>query len=119
MKTSISLFFFLSANFLYAQDFITLKEYAKMLYENPRGISCKECHGIDGKEQVLGYYIKEGKKIPYKVPSIQNLNFEEFKNTFKQDKDSKSIMPNYSLTDNEIITLYNYINQFKEQNNDK
>lgn len=115
MKTNISLFFFLCISFLHAQDFITLKEYAKMLYENPRGISCKECHGSSGKEQILGYYLKDGKKIPYKVPNIQNLSFEEFKNSFKEDKDSKSIMPNYSLTDGEIITLYNYINQFKEK----
>ncbi len=100
---------------LSASDFITLKEYSKMLYENPRGISCKECHGIDGSEQILGYYIKKGVKTPYKIPSIQNLSFEEFKNSLKQSKDSKSIMPNYSLTDNEIITLYNYIKQFTKE----
>ncbi len=50
-----------------------------MLYENPRGISCKECHGTDGSEQILGYYMKNGIKTAYKVPSIQNLSFENFK----------------------------------------
>ncbi len=50
-----------------------------MLYENPRGISCKECHGANGSEQILGYYMKNGIKTAYKVPSIQNLSFENFK----------------------------------------
>lgn len=50
-----------------------------MLYENPRGISCKECHGADGSEQILGYYMKNGIKTAYKVPSIQNLSFENLK----------------------------------------
>ncbi|MGI7226943.1 c-type cytochrome [Campylobacter coli] len=100
---------------LFASDFITLKEYSKMLYENPRGISCKKCHGNDGSEQTLGFYMKNGVKTAYKVPSIQNLSFEEFRNSLNQDKDAKSIMPNYSLTNDEIITLYNYIKQSKKE----
>ncbi|EAK2629071.1 hypothetical protein CC188_05305 [Campylobacter coli] len=100
---------------LFASDFITLKEYSKMLYENPRGISCKKCHGSDGSEQILGFYMKNGVKTAYKVPSIQNLSFEEFRNSLNQDKDAKSIMPNYSLTNDEIITLYNYIMQSKKE----
>lgn len=86
-----------------------------MLYENPRGISCKECHGVDGSEQILGYYMKNGIKTAYKVPSIQNLSFENFKNSLNQSKDAKSIMPNYSLTNDEIVTLYNYIKQFSKE----
>ena len=58
--------FFLFNLSLFGADFITLKEYAKMLYENPRGISCKECHGIDGSEQILGYYVKNNVKTAYK-----------------------------------------------------
>lgn len=85
-----------------------------MLYENPRGISCKKCHGNDGSEQILGYYLKKGIKTPYKIPSIQNLSFEKFKNSLNQTKNAKSIMPNYSLTNEEIVSLYNYINQFNK-----
>ncbi|EHN2731235.1 hypothetical protein KGG34_001311, partial [Campylobacter jejuni] len=48
----IVLMFFLFSINLFGADFITLKEYSKMLYENPRGISCKECHGADGSEQI-------------------------------------------------------------------
>ncbi|EIQ1605782.1 hypothetical protein LUR78_001525, partial [Campylobacter jejuni] len=54
----IVLMFFLFSISLFGADFITLKEYSKMLYENPRGISCKECHGANGSEQILGYYMK-------------------------------------------------------------
>lgn len=111
----IVLTFFLFSISLFGADFITLKEYSKMLYENPRGISCKECHGADGSEQILGYYMKNGIKTAYKVPSIQNLSFENFKNSLNQSKDAKSIMPNYSLTNDEIVTLYNYIKQFSKE----
>ncbi|EHT1335644.1 hypothetical protein KXE15_001293, partial [Campylobacter jejuni] len=48
-------------------------------------------------------------------PSIQNLSFENFKNSLNQSKDAKSIMPNYSLTNDEIVTLYNYIKQFSKE----
>ncbi|KGI57004.1 c-type cytochrome [Campylobacter sp. MIT 97-5078] len=102
-------------SFALAEDFITLKEYAKMLYENPRGISCKECHGADGASQVLGYYTKKGEKEPFTVPSIQNLSFEAFKEALIEDKDTKSIMPTYSLTPSEIVTLYNYIQELNKE----
>ena len=95
----------------FGEDFITLKEYAKMLYENPRGISCKNCHGANGGEQILGHYTKKGKKIAFVVPSIQNLSFEEFSKALSELKDAKSIMPTYSLTKEEIRTLYEYINE--------
>nr|WP_223810208.1 MULTISPECIES: c-type cytochrome [unclassified Campylobacter] len=96
-----------------------MKEYAKMLYENPRGIGCKNCHGERGEGKILAYYTNKGIKTPYLIPSIQGLNFEDFKKSLMQIKSVKSIMPNYSLTDNEIIALYNYINQDKEQKNEK
>ncbi|MCH5336489.1 MAG: c-type cytochrome [Campylobacter sp.] len=86
-----------------------------MLYENPRGISCKSCHGIDGAEQILGHYTEKGVKKAFIVPSIQNLSFEEFKNSLRKFKDTKSIMPNYSLTDDEIAALYDYIHTEKEK----
>lgn len=98
-----------------AADFITQKEYAKMLYENPRGISCKECHGKDGREQVLEYFTHKGKKTPFIVPSIQNISFEDFSRSLREIKDAKSIMPTYSLTNDEIKTLYSYIQDLKEK----
>lgn len=111
MKFFTFLFFLFSYSF--CEDFITLKEYAKMLYENPRGISCKSCHGAKGNEQILGYYIKNGEKIPYKIPSIKNISFKKFKASLMEIKNTNSIMPTYSLTNDEIIALYKYINEEK------
>ncbi|TQR32957.1 hypothetical protein DMB92_03060 [Campylobacter sp. MIT 99-7217] len=107
--------FFLSFSLAFGDDFITLKEYAKMLYENPRGISCKECHGDNGKEQILGYYTQKDKQVPFVVPDIRKLSFKEFEASLKEVKDSKSIMPTYSLTTNEIIALYNYIKEINKE----
>ncbi|TNB57828.1 c-type cytochrome [Campylobacter helveticus] len=105
----------LGLNLLFSADFITQKEYAKMLYENPRGISCKKCHGAKGEGQILGYYMHKDKKKAYEIPSIQDLSFERFKEALTKEQDVKSIMPNYSLTNDEIITLYNYIKQVSKE----
>lgn len=104
----------LSFNVAFAADFITQKEYAKMLYENPRGISCKQCHGNDGREQVLEYFTHKGKKTPFVVPSIQSVEYADFERSLAQSKDAKSIMPTYSLTKQEIKTLFTYIQDFKK-----
>lgn len=99
----------------FAADFITQKEYAKMLYENPRGISCKECHGKEGKEQILEYFTQKGEKTPFTVPSIQNVSFGDFSRSLSEVKDTKSIMPTYSLTNDEIKALYLYIQDFNKE----
>lgn len=106
-------FFLCCAVPFFAADFITQKEYAKMLYENPRGISCKECHGKDGKEQILEYFTHKGTKKPFVVPNIQNVSFEDFASSLSKTKEAKSIMPTYSLTNDEIKALYAYIQDFK------
>lgn len=99
----------------FADDFITLEEYAKMLYENPRGISCKNCHGTNGATQVLGsFQSKEGVK-EFIVPDIRNLSYKEFDKALKEVKDASSIMPTYSLTTDEIMVLYNYIEELKKE----
>ena len=47
MKIWLILGLFCGAAF--ASDFITKNEYAKMLYQNPRGIGCDKCHGSGGE----------------------------------------------------------------------
>lgn len=97
---------------VFAEDFITQKEYARMLYENPRGISCKSCHGVDGREQVLEYYTHKGTRKAFIVPNIQNTSIEKFTKSLNSPKSAKSIMPTYSLTAQEIRALYAYIQDF-------
>ncbi|MBX1886730.1 c-type cytochrome [Campylobacter peloridis] len=99
---------------IWAADFISPKEYQESLYQNPRGISCAKCHG-DGNKQILGYYTKNGEKIPFVVPSIKNIDYTRFKNILNQPQESKSIMPTYSLTEQEIKSLYNYLKTTKKE----
>ena len=92
--------------------FITKLEYGKMLYNNPRGISCAKCHGEDARGKIIAkYYItKNNKKILkiIKAPNIQNITFEKFKS--KLFHKNLSIMPRYNyLTDKEINAIYLYI----------
>ena len=104
----------LLASAAWGEDFITQKEYAKMLYENPRGISCKHCHGERGGEQVLEHYTQRGVRKAFVVPNIQSVGFAEFERALSAPREARSIMPTYSLTKQEIQTLFAYIQDFKK-----
>lgn len=109
------LFFFIFFSLsIFGADFISPKEYQESLYKNPRGISCAKCHG-NGEEQILGYYTYKGKKTAFVVPNIKNLDYNYFKSYLNKTQETKSIMPTYSLTEEEILSLYKYItNKTKE-----
>jgi len=101
--------------------FITKLEYGKMLYNNPRGISCAKCHGQNAQGKVIAKYFikKHNKKILkiVKTPNIQNINFEKFKKKLFHKK--LSIMPRYNyLTNKEINTIYFYIQSISKDKND-
>ena len=103
---------------LFAKDwFITKLEYGKMLYHNPRGISCAKCHGENAKGKIIAkYYIttKKGKILKIiKTPNIQDVSFEKFKKKLFHKK--LSVMPRYNyLTDSEISAIYLYIQSLKD-----
>jgi len=110
-------------------SFITKKEYGKMLYNNPRGISCKECHGINAKGKIISKFKHEKSDEVYncvvKTYDITNISKEDFNyrlnpnNRLKKIKFEKNkicekliyghIMPKYFLTDEELNSLYFYI----------
>lgn len=118
MKFIVFLSIFISN--LFCSDFITKDEYAKMLYQNPRGISCAKCHGNDAKGKIIARYkdiktkkidsniIKEEINKTLNAPDITNLDFERFKNGVIN---SKGVMPTYFLTIGEIENLYYYVNK--------
>ncbi|ASM39759.1 cytochrome C oxidase subunit III [Campylobacter sp. RM12327] len=126
MKFIVFLSIFVSN--LFCADFITKDEYAKMLYQNPRGISCAKCHGKDAKGSVIARYkdiktkkvdgeiFKEEVSKTLEAPDITNLNFERFKNAVV---DSKGVMPTYFLTIDEIKSLYYYVNKNTNQTKGK
>ena len=115
-------------------SFITKKEYGKMLYNNPRGISCKQCHGKNAKGITISKFKHVGKLKTYKCKvktyDITNISFKDF--VYKLDPNNKlkkidiakeqvckkliygHIMPKYFLTNEELESLYFYIKHINE-----
>lgn len=98
--------------FLIAEEsFITPLEYGKMLYENPRGIGCVECHGQYGQGDKIANYIHKNQAKSIHAPRINNLDFTAFKNALQS---GKRVMPKYYLTSDEIETIYKYLQSVKQ-----
>ncbi len=97
----------LAVNLLSAKaSFITKDEYAKMLYNAPRGISCAKCHGKVGEGKIISTFIDKGKPKVLQTGPIYHLDYKSFK---KGVTNPRSVMPQYYLTDNEIAALYYYL----------
>ena len=106
------------------EDFISHYEYGEMLYNNPRGVSCSQCHGQKGEGKVIvKYEDEEGKKI-IKGSDIRQKTLLEMTNGLSN---YHMIMPRYYLTDEEVKAIYDYIqkknevylSQFQESNSSK
>ena len=119
---------FVFITLIYAKNddwFITNLEYGKMLYNNPRGISCAKCHGIKGEGKIITSFInKKGEKKIIKTLPLKNLTFEKLKKALFHKFNLKQIrhkypnspliyidiMPKYDyLTDNEIKAILLYL----------
>jgi hypothetical protein len=110
-------------------SFITKYEYGKMLYNNPRGVSCKKCHGNNAKGIKISSFVHTYKNVKYncdvKSSDITDVSRELF--IEKLDRNTKvnrvnfskldicnrliygNTMPEYFLTNNEINSIYFYI----------
>lgn len=109
------LFIFL-LTYSYGEDFISPMEYAKMLYQNPRGIGCDSCHGLRGEGKVIAKYKKNGKVKTLSAPALGDISQKKFQQALNNRRDS--VMPRYFLTKYEIESLYYYVTQIsKEQKN--
>lgn len=103
---------FMGISPLYA-DFITKDEYAKMLYQNPRGIGCDKCHGLQGEGMTLSSYVNDkGEKVNITAPAINNISMKQFKDIFET---KSKLMPVYFLTENEKAYLYYYLTKTNEK----
>ncbi|WP_204161846.1 c-type cytochrome [Helicobacter apodemus] len=101
------LFLLIFGSFVFAQEsFITSIEYGKMLYENPRGIGCVECHGQAGEGKRITEYYHKKKLITLQGPAINHLTFEAFAKALGENK---KVMPKYYLTKTEIQAIFEYI----------
>lgn len=134
MHTMIKLsFLFITTLLLSKSDFdnsfITKYEYGKMLYENPRGISCVKCHGENAQGEKIASFIHIRNKVKYnctiKSNDITNISYKNFlatldpklekpKKKFKKDEVCEKLiygnsMPTYFLTNEELDSIYFYL----------
>jgi len=92
---------------LWAQeDFISHYEYGQMLYENPRGVSCAQCHGESGEGRTIVEYRDIHGKQALEGSDIRQNTLEEM---IKSVNTYHKIMPRYYLTDEEVKAIYDYI----------
>jgi len=103
------------------ESFLSQLEYGRMLYKNPRGISCSKCHGIEGKggHKIAKYYDKHKNIKLLKSIDITHYSLEELtaslNNQYKKDGRRKrhKIMPMYYLTRNETLAIFTYLQENK------
>ena len=110
-------------------SFITQYEYGKMLYKNPRGISCTKCHGSDAKGMVIETFKHKRNKKEYlcslQTPDITSISYSDFKivmdptlekkkKKFEKDQVCEKLtyrnsMPTYFLTPEELSSIHFYL----------
>ncbi|MEA3354160.1 MAG: c-type cytochrome [Campylobacterota bacterium] len=113
----------------YEDSFITKFEYGKMLYKNPRGISCSKCHGEDAKGKNISTFthIKNDKEYKCSIHSsdITDVTYDLFLATLdpKLEKPKRKFhkgdlcgkltygnsMPTYFLTKEELSAIHYYL----------
>lgn len=105
----------LSSSFVSAdEDFISHYEYGQMLYTNPRGVSCEECHGKSGEGRVIAEFRDIHSKQQIIGPDIRNKTLDEMIIAMNAYHD---IMPRYYLTDEEIKAIHDFLKEkFKRMN---
>jgi len=105
------------------ESFISDYEYGDMLYNNPRGISCTQCHGEDGSgKKIADYYVyvgtKEEKKKKInrvkKTLAGSDIRQKSLQEMIKSLSSSHTVMPRYYLTDKEVEAIYNYLKEKNE-----
>lgn len=88
------------------EDFISHYEYGEMLYANPRGVSCSECHGKSGEGKIIVEFRDENGKQVLRGADIRVNTISDMiqaLNTYHQ------VMPRYYLTNEEIKAIYDYL----------
>jgi len=100
------------------ESFLSLLEYGRMLYKNPRGISCTKCHGLTGKggKKIAKYYDKHQNIKLLRSSNIRNYSLKDLtaslKNQYRKDgrRQRHKIMPIYYMTEQEILAIFTYLN---------
>lgn len=88
------------------EDFISHYEYGQMLYENPRGVSCAQCHGKSGEGSIIVKYKDiDGKQ----VLMGSDIRKDSLSTMINAANGYHKIMPRYYLTDEEMKAIYDYL----------
>lgn len=98
-------------------SFLSSVEYGRMLYNNPRGISCKQCHGQTGKggQKIAKYFDKKRNPKILRGVDITSFSLEDLKASLRNEYREKNrikrhkIMPMYYLTDEEVQAIYDFL----------
>ena len=93
------------------EDFISHYEYGQMLYTNPRGISCSQCHGKSGEGQKIVEYRDIHGKQALKGADIRLNTLDEM---IKAVNSYHKVMPRYYLTEEEVKAIYDYLQKKNE-----
>jgi len=93
-------------------SFISEYEYGQMLYNNPRGVSCQECHGKVGEGKTIVQYQDIHGKKEIRGANIQN---ETLSSMMKAVSSYHDVMPRYYLTKDEVKAIYKYIQKRKDK----
>jgi hypothetical protein len=88
------------------EDFISHYEYGQMLYNNPRGVSCAQCHGEHGEGKVIVEFRDIHGKQALKGPDIRLMSLAQMVNSVNT---YHPVMPRYYLTDAEVKAIYDYL----------
>ena len=95
------------------EDFISHYEYGEMLYNNPRGVSCSQCHGKDGTGTIIVKFRDEqGKQAVIKGSDIRKKSLQTM---IKSVNSYHEIMPRYYLTDEEVKAIYDHLQKKNEK----
>ena len=93
------------------ESFITDYEYGEMLYNNPRGVSCSECHGSSGEGKTIAHYQDIHGKQEIKGDDIRESTLQEM---IRSVSTYHKVMPHYYLTDEEVKAIYDYLQKKNE-----
>ena len=88
------------------EDFISHYEYGEMLYNNPRGVSCAQCHGKSGEGKVIVEFRDIHGKQALKGPDIRLKTLDEM---LVSVNSTHPVMPRYYLTEEEVKAIFDYL----------
>ena len=88
------------------ESFISDYEYGKMLYDNPRGVGCKKCHGKVGEGKIIVSY-KDKEKI-YTINGA-DIRKTSLKDMISSINSRHKVMPRYYLTNEEVKAIFDYL----------